>query len=195
LCAEITSVVDAERRDVDRDLARRLHRVALDAHAARARARAAISATGWITPVSLFASITAPACAGRGSVDVAGSSEPRASTGRCVDAEAVRASTSAAPCTAWCSIAEIAIARPRVSSAQRLPISRAWSPSVPPLVNVTASARADQRRHLSRARARPRRARAGPAMRARRIGAGAGQRLGHGLARLGAHRVDALWSK
>ena len=50
--------VDAERGDVDRDAARRLDRVGVDDGAGFVREPRATAATGWITPVSLLASIT-----------------------------------------------------------------------------------------------------------------------------------------
>ena len=67
----------------------------------RAAAAAAIAASGWITPVSLLASITATTVVSAGSAaTAAGSTSPSRPTPRCPMAKPVRASTSAAPWTA-----------------------------------------------------------------------------------------------
>ena len=64
----------------------------------RAAARRAISVTGWTTPVSLLASITAitVVSAERAST-AAGSTSPARLTGRCSTVKPRRPSTSAAP--------------------------------------------------------------------------------------------------
>ena len=145
----------------------------------------AASATGWIAPVSLLASISETS-AGRGSAPACASSAARSATPSSGSA-GKRSAPGAVVGTESCSIAET-MSAPAGKAAQR----QVWFASVPPLVKTTSSAAAPTSAATSR-RARPRsrwRAARPAAMHRGGIAAGA-QRLGHG--RGGLRHAAAPW--
>ena len=96
-------------------------------------ARAAISATGWITPVSLLASMTETSasgpCAASALSSLPKSSRPSPSTGRTMCSSAT---TSAVRSTAGCSIALT------MSTRRPAPLSAVLLASVPPAVKTNS---------------------------------------------------------
>ena len=192
--------VHAERLDVDRDLARRLHRVGVEQRAARRGPVAASSAIGWMVPISLLACMTDTSAVSSVSAVAQRRRATRcrsASTGRSVVVQPRRASALRVLRTASCSMAlAIRCLRPVGSSASATPRMAKLSPSVPPPVNTISDGSAPmQRRHL---RSRLVEGRLGPlpeVVDARRVA--------ELLPEHGAHAVDdgrgggvvALWSR
>ena len=122
--------IGADLGHVERHLAGRLHRVAMEERAVAHAPARAISATGCITPVSLLASMTETS-AGRGSpassaASASRSTMPSRSTG-------IRSASGTARNTESCSTADTSTrSRPAPSSAR-------WFASVPPLTKTMPS--------------------------------------------------------
>ena len=107
----------------------------------RSRHADAISATGSIVPISLFASITQTRIVSSRSRSrtASGDSVPVASTGRNSISKPRPASHSAESSTAWCSILGRRMCLPLDSFAHAAPFTARLSASVPPPVNTTSS--------------------------------------------------------
>ena len=106
--------IDAERVDVDRNLADGLRGVAVQQHAALLCRCAAISASGWMTPISLLASITETrhVSSRSASATFCGSSQPARGLPCLLDVEQRHVVTAAASrasgsSTALCSVATL----------------------------------------------------------------------------------------